>query len=61
MVTSLKHHGGPRLSVALGAARFINNLIRGLKNERDIIEMAYVYTNVVPGKQTDVSFLFLSP
>ncbi|KAK6636310.1 hypothetical protein RUM43_009969 [Polyplax serrata] len=49
MVTSLKHHGGPRLSVALGAARFINNLIRGLKNERDIIEMAYVYTNVVPG------------
>ncbi|KAL0267147.1 UNVERIFIED_CONTAM: hypothetical protein PYX00_009497 [Menopon gallinae] len=50
LVTNLKESsGGPRLSVALGTCRFVNNLIRGLKNEKDVFDLAYVYTNNVPG------------
>lgn len=50
MVVNLKQgHGGPRLSAALAATRFTNNLIRGLKQERDVVDVAYVYTDQVPG------------
>lgn len=50
MVVDLKRgHGGPRLSSALAATRFANNLIRGLKNEKDVVDVAYVYTDQVPG------------
>ena len=41
--------GSATLSMAFAGARFVNNLVRAMEGENDIVEPAYVPCDVVPG------------